>query len=476
MIPTWIGLVLLAIGAWLLLRGSVMNMFTLVIASSLLGGSAAIQLPALGGSSVLPVYVALGLLVARIALAPGPVAAFVGRALSANAALAVFCGYGVAGALVLPQIFEGAMEVVPLTPRGIRHLFDTFPLGFTNQNITTAVYLAGTLLAAMAGWIVAQVQGAPQQLSRILAWTGLAHVALGVVALLMTVLGLGELIWVIRNGNYAQLEQSYAGLIRVAGFFPETSGYAGYGVPLMVLCCEMWLRDIRPRLSGLAALALLVILTMSTSSTAYVGIAAYGLILAVRFLVLPTALAPRKLLTLAGIGGAGLFAVCIIALAAPGFAASFTDMLMAMTVDKSTSDSGEQRAFWARQGIEAFQVSMGLGIGAGSFRSSSLPLAIAGSMGIVGLVSFAVYLWTMFRPLSASTYSAAGAGPALALAGAFAWAAMIGIVVASIMAPSPDPGIMFALYAGLALGLRAAARSDTVAAAHPAPAHRVRGA
>ena len=46
----------------------------------------------------------------------------------------------------------------------------------------------------------------------------------------------------------------------------------------------------------------------------------------------------------------------------------------------------------------------GLGIGPGSFRSSSLLAAILGSMGLIGLVCFAVHLWRVLQPGRLSTW------------------------------------------------------------------------
>jgi hypothetical protein len=128
-------------------------------------------------------------------------------------------------------------------------------------------------------------------------------------------------------------------------------------------------------------------------------------------------------------------------------------MILHMTVDKEDSDSGRQRLFWAMQGWKGFLVSGGLGIGAGSFRSSSLLMAILGSMGVVGIVTFAAYLWQVLQPLRYSTWTRSE-DPALSIGGAASLTALLIVIPASIAAPSPDPGTNFAIFAGAALALR----------------------
>jgi hypothetical protein len=128
-------------------------------------------------------------------------------------------------------------------------------------------------------------------------------------------------------------------------------------------------------------------------------------------------------------------------------------MLADMTVHKKGSESGLQRVFWARKGLEAFMLSGGLGIGPGSFRSSSIVTAIIGSTGIIGSVLFTVYLLQVMRPLSLSTYLQSS-DDAQSIGVAASWAAVVMIIPAAFMAASPDPGVTFAIFAGVAVALR----------------------
>jgi hypothetical protein len=108
------------------------------------------------------------------------------------------------------------------------------------------------------------------------------------------------------------------------------------------------------------------------------------------------------------------------------------------------------------QGVHAFAASGGLGIGAGSFRSSSILTAILGSGGVIAVVAFVMYVARVFRPLDRRTWRPAGE-PMVDVARAAGWAALAMLIPASVSAPSPDPGLLWGLITGTALGLRRAA-------------------
>ncbi|MEJ0022943.1 MAG: hypothetical protein WDN76_05520 [Alphaproteobacteria bacterium] len=110
---------------------------------------------------------------------------------------------------------------------------------------------------------------------------------------------------VFRNGLYAQLDQSTAGLRRVAGIFPEASVYAAYGFMLLVFNVELWLRGILPRWSGTGAVAMATILLISTSSSAYIGLASYAIVLLTRL-----GLVPRVSRRIAWVYAGALFSRC----------------------------------------------------------------------------------------------------------------------------------------------------------------------
>ncbi len=452
---TWIGVLLLLIGGILLFRGGLLPMLAFVLATSLFGASAAINLPALGGSSIPPTYMALGFLALRVVLAGRETLGQLGAAVRENAIFVTFCLYGAVTAFVLPRIFADQMYVTPMRAIGLKHLFDTFPLRFTNQNVTTAVYLIGTMLGGLLASVAARRPGAGPFILKTFAVVAWCNVGLAVFAVVMTSSGHKDIIDLFRNGSYAQLDQAYGGFIRLTGLFAEASSFAAYSFVLLIILMEAWMRDLLPRWTGPAAAAVALALIFSTSSSAYLSLAGYGAILLVRWMIVPSSLSGSKAVKLVLFGFAGFMAALVTAVFSPDLLNQFADMLRHMTLDKADSISGQQRRFWAEQGIAAFKTSHGLGIGAGSFRSSSLVTSIGGSMGVIGLAAFVGYILAALKPLRASTYDRNAPGDQ-AMGAACGWAAVISLIPALVAAPSPDPGLLFAVLAGLAITFRAA--------------------
>jgi hypothetical protein len=457
---TPIGAVQLLLGLALFALGSLPALFALVMVSTLFGGSAAVTLPGLGGSSVTPAHFALGFLLLRCVVPGGAPPSELLAALRGNAWLLGFVAYGVVAALVLPRLFAGMIEVTPL--RGqlrarygteLARILAAAPLRFTAQNLTTAVYLTGTAMMALATHTVLRAGEARVTLVRTAAAIGSAHALLGFASVALRDTPANAVFAFFRNGTYAQLDHEWNGFVRMNGLWPEASAFAAFALVWFVFTFECWLRRIEPRRTGPAALLLGTALVAGTASSAYLGLALFAAILTARAVVTPGLFAPDRLawLTLVGLTATVLAAALLVF--DPALAAALRELLGHMTLDKAGSFSGRQRLFWAGQGLEAFVVSHGLGIGPGSFRSSSLLTAILGSVGVIGAVAFAGHLLRAFKPLALSTWLP-GSDPARDTAAAAGWAMLVGAGVASVSAPSCDPGLAFAILSGAAIALR----------------------
>lgn len=460
MIPTLHGIVTLALGLLLWHRGQLLLAVCTVLALGLFESSAALVLPALSGSSIPPARLMLGFVLV-IALSRLYFRAPLFReVVSTNAALIVFCLYGLIGAFLLPRIFQGTINVVPMRPAGLRHVLDTFPLGYSAQNVTTSFYVLGSGLAALAAYTAGRLTEDVSPLVKTAIAVGFAHAIIGVLGVVLKGTPWDDVVAFIRNGSYSQLSQATQSYVRIAGFMAEPSNFARFGLFWMVFNTELWLRDIMPRGTGAAALGLAIILTLSTSSTAYVGLAGYALLLGLRFATIPSYLRTDKVVTILVLGVLAAIAGLALVLTFEQVAAQFTDMFRSMTVDKADSLSGKQRMFWAMQGFDAFAASWGLGIGAGSFRSSSIATAIIGSMGIVGACSFVYYCASLFLRRAVKTGVPAEA-LRIPVARACCWAAICGLIPMMLMAGSPDPGMEFAIFAGLSLAFRRPSYAQT---------------
>ena len=457
---TFIGAAQVLIGLALFIGGSVEAMFAFVLVSALFGGSAAILLPLLGGSSIPPVQFALLFMGMRLLVPGSGQIAAVGRAARANGWLLGFVVYGVVIAFIAPRLFAGQIDVTPLRGRvearyasTMAYIFAVRPLVFTPQNLTTAVYLMGTLLAALASYVACAQERGRAVMVRTLAIVGMAHALLGFASVGLKGTPAEAALAVFRNGSYAQLDHAYLGFVRMTGIWPEASSFANYALILFVFSFECWLRRIDPRWTGPAAALLGAALALSTSSTAYAGLPVYALLVAVRALVFPGALPVDRALWIGAALLAMTAAVSALMIWQPHFAAEFGEMLRHMTVDKGETLSAVQRRFWAWQGIDAFLKTGGIGIGPGSFRSSSLATAVLGCTGVIGAVTLSLHLLFAFGPLRQSTWTPV-ADKAFSTAAACAWAMMMGVAVASISSPTCDPGTDIAMLGGAALALR----------------------
>jgi hypothetical protein len=78
---------------------------------------------------------------------------------------------------------------------------------------------------------------------------------------------------------------------------------------------------------------------------------------------------------------------------------------------------------------------------------------VIGSSGLIGIVSLVIYLFTVFRPFAGSTWRRTGAFDT-DVSSAAAWTVIMVLIPASVSAPSPDPGLVWGLLAGMCLGLR----------------------
>jgi hypothetical protein len=467
--PTLLGLISIAIGLLLLVRGTSLDLLRMMLISTLFAGSAAIVMPALGGAAISPAHMALVFLVARVLLPGSGEYGRIVPAISANGFLVFYALYGAVTAFVLPRLFAWQIYVAPLRPITISGLFDTVPLVFTTQNITTAVYMIGTMLAGVCATIVARKPESSRKIVGTICFMAWAHAFFGVLGVVLTNVGLDGVLDVFRNGSHAQLEQSYNGMVRMTGVFPEASYYASYAFTLFVFTFECWMRDVRPRQTGPAALALLAVLIFSTSGSGYLSLGAYGGLMVLRLLLLRQQLSPRKALVVIVMMLAGLIAAFSMVMLVPALADQLGEMFQHMTMDKADSDSGKQRSFWAMQGWHAFLASYGLGIGAGSFRSSSLFMAALGSLGVIGIVTLVGHILNVFKPLRASTYSNPR-DERMATGAAASWTLVSMLIPAAISAASPDPGVMFAVVAGLALEWRRRRSQVRVARAPTGPA------
>ena len=450
---TVLGMVVVVVGLWIVIAGRLRHALVFLMVAALFSGSAVFHLPALGGSSIPPVQFALLFVFLRLLMPGSGMLPDVVRAIRANRWFAAFVLYGAISAYILPRMFAGTISVTPMRAPLTGNLFSTSPLMPTAQNFTTATYLLGALMVVIAVWSIMRRPNSARVMVGTLAAMAWFHAVTGVAGALLRGTGAEVVFDVFRTANYVQMNDAVGGFARIRGVLPEASAYASTGFALFVANAELWYRSVRPSITGKAALVMGLVLVFSTSSTAYVGLAVYGLVFVGRTLALPHVADFGKARTAVAALAAAVFLTAILFLVSPELIRSLVDVIKRMTIEKSSSDSSLQRMFWAMQGWEAFRHSWGLGIGAGSFRSSSILLAILGSMGVIGVVTLAMYLWGLFQPGRRSTWVATQ-DESDTIGGALGVAALLSLVPAMVSSPGPVPGILFSILAAGSLAQR----------------------
>ncbi len=450
---TFIGIIQIALGIYIIFAGSVRSSLIFLVISALFNGSAAILLPSLGGSSIPPVQFALLFTTIRILAPKGGYLGLLPASIRDCKWIVLFAIYSMVSAYLAPRMFAGAIDVFPMRPPPTMGPFDTIPLVPTPQNLTAGFYMLGTLLLAVSSYIFCRISNGANAIVTALLFATWVHILTGVLDLMTRGTPFDVILSIFRNGGYQPLDHSVSGFIRIRGILTEASSYAGLGFALFLANVELWYRSVRPRATGLAAGALGLLLTFSTASTAYVALGCYGIFFLFRGIIFPNAAPRGKIMRAAMAGFAIAVVLCILLAFVPRLPFAVYELVIEMTVGKPSSDSGQQRLFWAMQGWNGFVASYGLGIGPGSFRSSSIITAILGSVGLVGMVTFTLYLKSVFLASRRSTW---GPGPSYdeTIGGALGTAAVISLIPAAISSPHAVPGALFSIMAGAAIGLR----------------------
>jgi hypothetical protein len=448
MIPTITGLLICLIGGYLLFRPKI-EMLGFALFCTLLPAASAIDLPALGHSSIPPAVLSLAFLALQAVRSRAWRGPEMGLATTKNAWLILYCLYGAVTALVLPRMFSGLINLVPMGQSGLGFV----PLRVTAQNTTQAVYLLGTGFAAVCATLFSTQKNSTLTIVTTMVVVTWIHALTGLADLALNAVHIQHAFDFARTGAYSQLDQGVGGFHRISALCSEPSVYAALGSSYFVFMCELWLRGISPKRTGPAALIMAIMLAISTSSTAYVFMPCYGAVLLPRTLIVRGAITFGRASLILGLVVFGLAIALSVMLLNPHLASEVGTTVAELTVGKTQSESGIERGLMAKQGLDAMIFSHGLGVGVGSFRSSSLFTAVLGSIGPAGLIVLLGYCAQVVKFGRRSSY-ASQIDPRIGAGAAAGWTALMTLAPAAVSWPSADPGLLFALMAGLSLGWR----------------------
>jgi len=458
-----IGLITIALGllGWVLGPGFAITVFFI---STLLSAAAAILLTSLGEANIQPAHLLIGFLAAAALVQPATLRS-VGRSLvfpREGFWLALTAVYAVLSAVFLPRIFAARTDVFAIARLQLGPGIIAIPLVPTSGNITQPVYFAGDVVCFCLFYAYA---GKPEGLTAIIrAALVCTAINLGFAAIDMGsyAAGLGDVLSVIRNGAYRMLnDATVLGFKRIVGSFPEASTFAYFTVGLFAFCARLRLGGVYSRATGPLALLSLLTLVFSTSSTGYAATSGFLIALfVVGFVQVVTGPVTKPVLVYVAVLPLAICAALIgMRLYHPVWSV-LSNVVGQTVVDKLASKSGVERELWNAQALVNFTDTHGFGAGDGSVRASSFPIAVLGNIGVIGAVTYGLFLvrllcWRRDRwaaPFPATCQSAAR------------WACFAQLVGASVAGSFIDLGLPFFIFAGLACAGPVAERAARPAA------------
>ena len=418
-----------------------------------------------GGSFGLPPAMVPGLLLitsVMLQYALGMRYAAEGPVLRAMAPLLALLGYALVSEVVLPDAFAGRIMVWPQRPDALDPRL--VPLAFNSGNITQPLYLAMNVAVAVASAIFVTRRAIPyRSLMNAYLLSGYVAVALAFWQFAARVAGIpfiDDLLY--SNPSWAIVEQNLGSVPRIQGPFSEPAGLAFY---LSGLCfCCLWLSAQGHRMMCVNLLLPLSILAMllSTSTTGIMTLA-FGLPAMLLLAGRANRRASARLLK-----GTVMLVLCGIVVLGPLFVLKPALMDAVGEVVSATLGKGDSDSYSERTGIDAAALasigpSYGLGVGWGSFRTSSLLPGLLANAGLFG-VAMALWLFMRVARLAARAKAALPDHPARSLVDGFS-AALCGQLAAAILSAPTIGSLGFFLQLGCVVGGAARMSMD----ARPAP-------
>jgi hypothetical protein len=417
------------------------------VCSTLLGAAAGLILDSLGGASVSPAHLLLGFLAYRL-LSDRDVARETRKSVKLGRPgfwLALTVIFSLATAFLMPRLFAGQTFVFPVRAQN-RY---TELLEPATSNLTQSVYFVGNLVC----FLVISGVAASSSGTRILLKAALAGAVLNLIFAALDLLtyftNTAELFSLIRNASYTiYADDQAAGLKRIIGSFTESSSFGSMTLGYFALTLRLWLMGLYPRFTSVVTFLSLLALLFATSTTAYVGLAVYLVFLYCEIIVRAMSGSATPQMRFLIVGVPLLLGAMVIMIALNDASWEyFQNLLDTFVFNKLNTASGEERASWNRQALQSFFDTFGFGVGNGSARASSFPVAVLASLGIFGAILFGTFLFNVFFSSSKRTVSdpLSHAAQLGAKSMCLAW-----LISSSISNPQIDLGLSFYIFAAVA--------------------------
>jgi hypothetical protein len=440
-----IGLLTILVGFFCVLLGYLVAAQTLVLAT-LFGSAAAILI---GSVNIQPAHLFLGFVAASTLTRNTELNAAIGavRFPKPGFWLMSLLIYGVVTGLLMPRLLAGSTPIIPLGSSEYAETGSTVPLGPVSSNYTQALYLVGDFVCFTMIVAIASGQAGFAAITNALLAYAVGNALFAFIDLTTYATGTQWLLGFMRNAQYTlHFEEAVSGLKRIVGSFTEASVFARSTLGVLGFTGTLWICGRSPLFTGTLALVSMVLVILSTSST---GLAGTPIVLIILYV---TALMRLGIHLNRPFSAALVLCAPLLVLAAVllvqlnyeafGPARDYVDTLI---FDKAASTSGIERSSWNTFALQNFIDSYGLGVGLGTVRTSSFPIALLSNVGIPGLLFYLLFAWGAFvqrrgipRSLPADVRLAARN-------------ACLGFIIGdSFAGATVDQGLLFYVLAGIA--------------------------
>jgi hypothetical protein len=367
--------------------------------------------------------------------------------------LLALLAYALLSVLLLPDAFAGLIMVAPQKNDPLQGGF--VPLAFSAGNVTQPLYLGMNVALTTTTALFLTRSAIPyQRIMGAYLLGGYVVVGLAFWQFASRVAGLPFPDTILySNPSWTIVEQAMGSVPRIQGPFSEPAGLAFY---LSGLCfCCLWLTAHGYRLMHVTWLLSFAILAMllSTSTTGILTLVV-GLPL---ILIFAAAGADGQALgrlgrTAAMLALGGAIALTPVVIMKP----ELLDMVSGVvdsTLNKGDTDSFAQRSATDTAAMDTLGTTYGLGVGWGSFRSSSLVPGLAANGGAFGLVAV-VWLGLRTTQLARRRGRAVHGHPGQVVVAGFS-ASLCGQLTAALFSAPTIASLAFFLQLGCVIGISA---------------------
>lgn len=294
--------------------------------------------------------------------------------------LMAFIAYGLIVTYTAPFLFQGA----PIM--GLNNITRS-QLGFGSGNITQPLYLLAAFAITISIYqLLLQTNTRRMVYQAIFVGAAMA-IAAGLID--MATAGTG-LLAPLRTATYVIMDSDdVGGMRRVIGFNTEASAYGAlvlsFGAMIYFMRLGEALGGVYAKIQTPMALALIALTVLSTSSAAFLGLAVLGVIAVVaNVMALRHPADEKRALIQLLVIGAGILLVAALVVATPSMFSGAVELVDSLIFKKTSSSSYSERSSWNIVSLEGLVATGGYGVGVGSTRASSWPVAVLSSTGVIG--------------------------------------------------------------------------------------------